>query len=134
MKYKIDPKELEWDFVRSSGPGGQNVNKVATAVQLKFHISNSKGLPEDMKIRMKKIAGKRVNRDGELLIIARRHRTQMKNREDALKRLNDMIMKAGQSPRLRKKTKPSHESSLRRLDEKQKLSVKKQLRRKSFSE
>jgi len=111
----IDESELQIDFVRASGPGGQNINKVATAVQLRFDILDSKSLPEEVKARLIKLAGKRVTQDGVLVIEAKRFRTQEKNREDALARLFALIQKALEKPTSRKKTKPTKASQELRL-------------------
>ncbi|HLP57257.1 MAG TPA: alternative ribosome rescue aminoacyl-tRNA hydrolase ArfB, partial [Candidatus Deferrimicrobium sp.] len=86
----IDEKELAWDFVRASGPGGQNVNKVSTAVQLRFDVTNSPSLPADVKHRLIKLAGRRMTKEGELIIDARRFRYQERNRQDALTRLIEL--------------------------------------------
>ncbi|MDR1727695.1 MAG: aminoacyl-tRNA hydrolase [Acidobacteriota bacterium] len=113
----IDPADIRIEFVRSSGPGGQNVNKVATAAQLRFD-TNSKSLPPEVRERLLKLAGKRVTSSGELVIDARRHRTQQLNREDAMQRLAALIEKASTPPEVRHKTRPPAGAKLRRLDEK----------------
>ncbi len=125
----IDEGEIQEDFIRSSGPGGQNVNKVATAVQLRFDVRNSPSLPDEVRERLAKLAGKRLTENGEIIITAKRFRTQGKNREDALNRLLELIHKATQTPKARRKRKPSLISKQRRLDEKRKRSKKKQQRR-----
>jgi ribosome-associated protein len=124
----IDEKELEWDFVRSSGPGGQNVNKVSTAVQLRFNVIGSPSLPEDVKQRLVKLAGRRMTKEGELIIDARQYRYQERNREDALARLVDLIEKATKKPKPRKKTAPSLGSKMKRLEGKRQQGEKKRLR------
>lgn len=126
---KINESEIREEFIRSSGPGGQNVNKVATAVQLRFDVRHSPSLPEEVKERLIKLAGNRITEDGELIITAKRFRTQGKNREDALQRLIDLIHKAAQKPKVRRRRKISLISKYRRLEEKRKISEKKRQRR-----
>jgi ribosome-associated protein len=116
----IEEAELHFDFVRSSGPGGQNVNKVATAVQLRFDAARSPSLPEDVRERLRRVAGKRMTADGVVVITAQRYRSQQKNREDAVGRLVSLIERAAVAPKKRRKTKPTRESRERRLDEKKK--------------
>ncbi len=112
----VDERELTFDFVRASGPGGQNVNKVATAVQLRFDITRSESLPADVKARLFKIAGQRVTADGILIIEAKRYRTQEQNREDALQRFSELVRKASAKPKPRRKTKPTAASREKRLE------------------
>lgn len=122
----IDEKELEVDFIRSSGPGGQNINKVSTGVQLRFNILQSPNLPEDVKSRLAGLAGNRLTDKGEIIIEAKRYRTQAKNRDEALERLISMIRQAAQKPKVRKKTKPSVSASAARVvDKKKRGSIKK---------
>jgi ribosome-associated protein len=124
----IDDSELQFDFIRSSGPGGQNVNKVATAVQLRFDAAHSPSLPNEAKARLVAIAGSRLTSEGVLLIEARRYRTQEQNRADAILRLVDLLQQAANPPRPRKKTRPSVASKARRLEEKKKHAEVKRLR------
>jgi len=114
----IDEHELQFEYIRASGPGGQNVNKVATAVQLRFNISNSPSLASDVKRRLIQLAGNRVNADGFLIIEAKRFRTQEANREDAIRRFMELIQKSLVPPKPRRKTKPTAASREKRLKEK----------------
>ena len=130
----IDEDELRYEFARSSGPGGQNVNKVATAVQLRFDVRNSPSLPDDVRERLVRLGGKRMTEEGVLVIDARRYRSQERNRQDAIDRLVTLIQKAAQKPKARRKTRPSTESKRRRLDGKRRQSEKKRLRKPASQE
>lgn len=111
----IDENEITFDFIRASGPGGQKVNKVATAVQLRFDVRNSPNLSDDVRSRLIQLAGRRVNDDGILIIEAKRFRTQERNRQDALDRLIGLIRKASEKPKPRFKTSPARASKERKL-------------------
>ena len=116
----IDEKEIHFNYIRSSGPGGQNINKVSTAVQLRYNIKKSTVLSDEVKLRMVARGGKRISEDGELIIEAKRYRSQSKNREDALKRFVELVQLASRKPKDRKKTKPSKAASESRISEKKK--------------
>jgi len=125
----VDEREIEERFVRSSGPGGQNVNKVSTAVQVRFDVRRSPALPADVRMRLERLAGARLTRDGMLVITAQRHRTQARNREDALERLIELIRRAAVVPVKRRSTKPTAASRERRIESKKRRAVIKGLRR-----
>jgi ribosome-associated protein len=125
----IDEREIEEQFVRASGPGGQNVNKLSTAVQLRFDVRHSPSLPPDVRARLERLAGARLTRDGVLVIIAQRHRTQARNREDALERLLELIRQAAVAPVKRRPTRPTKASRERRIESKKRRSGVKQQRR-----
>jgi len=125
----ISENELQYTFVRASGPGGQHVNRAATAVQLRFDAANSPSLPDDVRQRLLKLASNQVNKDGVLVIDARRHRSQRRNRRDAIKRLIGLIRQAAKKPKKRRKTKPTRASREQRLKDKRHRSKIKRLRR-----
>ena len=129
----ISSDDLHEDFVRASGPGGQNVNKVSTAVQLRFNLTGNDTLPEDVKSKAAKLAGSRLTLSGEIVIQADRFRTRERNRVDALERLIQLLVKATEKPKPRKATRPTLASKRRRLDTKKKRGDIKKLRGKSGS-
>jgi len=125
---RIAEDELSFSFVRASGPGGQNVNKVATAVQLRFDAANSPNLPESVRVRALRLAGRRATNNGVIVLDARRHRTQERNRQDALERLVALLQRAAEPPKPRTSTKPTRASRLKRLDDKRRRSALKRAR------
>ena len=124
----LDEREIEENFVRASGPGGQNVNKVSSAVQLRFDVAASPSLPEPVRARLKTLAGRRLTQEGVLVISAQRFRSQEQNRQDALDRLIELIRRAAVRPTPRRKTKPTLASKRRRLEGKSRRSRIKSLR------
>ncbi len=130
----LDPREIAETFIRSPGPGGQNVNKVATAVQLRFDLSGSKSLPEEVRARAARLAGRRLTKDGVVVITAARFRSQERNREDALARLVALLRAAARPPTPRKATRPGAGAKRRRLDDKARRGAIKRLRRTRPSE
>jgi len=125
----VDEREIGESFIRSSGPGGQNVNKVSSAVQIRFDLRRSPSLPDDMRERAEKLAGKRLTTDGVLIITAQRFRAQERNRADALDRLVRLLQTAAEPPVPRRPTKPTRSSRAKRLDRKRRRSTVKSLRR-----
>jgi ribosome-associated protein len=126
---QIDESEIEERFVHASGPGGQNVNKVATGVELRFDVSRSTALPDEVKERLIQLAGSRMTASGILIIQARNHRTQKRNREEARERLANLIREAAQPVKSRKQTRTPASADARRLDEKRHTAEKKKSRR-----
>lgn len=126
---KIDESELQFDFIRASGPGGQNVNKVASSAQLRFDVRNSPSLAPDVKERLIRLAGSRVTESGILIIEARRYRTQEQNRADAILRLATLIQKALEVPKPRKATRPGVTARAARVSEKRRRGETKRIRR-----
>jgi ribosome-associated protein len=124
----IPPDEIHFEFIRSSGPGGQNVNKVATAVQLLFDARNSQTIEPGVLERLLQLAGKRATSSGEIIIEARRFRTQLRNREDAMRRLLDLVELASTPPKVRHRSRPTAASKLKRLQEKKRRSLIKKFR------
>ena len=112
---EIPEQELTFEFIRSSGPGGQNVNKVATAVRLRFDVRRSAVLDDEVKVRLLALAGRRATKDGELVLLGQRHRTQEKNRQDVIARLTELVERALVAPRKRRATKPTRAAGVRRL-------------------
>jgi ribosome-associated protein len=125
----IDESELQLDFIRSSGPGGQNVNKVSSGVQLRYDVKNSPSLPEDIRIRLMHQAHNRITQDGILILEAKQYRTQEQNRQAAIERLVELIRQVSKKPKIRKRTKPSRESNRKRLEAKRHRGQIKRLRR-----
>jgi ribosome-associated protein len=127
-RISIDESEIDESFVRSSGPGGQNVNKLSTAVQLRFDVRRSPSLPNDVALRLMGLAGRRITKDGVLVLIAQNHRTQERNRAEALDRLIDLIRQAAVRPVPRRATKPTRAAKQKRIEGKKHRSEIKNLR------
>lgn len=125
----IDPDEIQESFVRAAGPGGQHVNTTSTAVQLRFDVRNSPSLPHDVRQRLERLAGRRLTRDGVLVLVAQGQRSQLRNREEALARLIELIREATHKPVPRVKTKVSHAAKRRRVDDKKRHGTVKSLRK-----
>ena len=124
----VDPREIEESFLRASGPGGQNVNKVSTAVQLRFDLRHSPSLPAALRVRAERLAGRRLTKDGVLVITAARFRSQEQNRADALERLVELLRRAAEPPTPRRPTRPSRAAKRRRTDDKTRRGSLKRLR------
>lgn len=125
----IDPDEIQESFVRAAGPGGQHVNTTSTAVQLRFDVRRSPSLPDDVRQRLERLAGRRLTSEGVLVLVAQGHRSQLRNREEALARLVELIREATHKPKPRVKTKVSRAAKRRRVDDKKRHGTVKSLRR-----
>lgn len=125
----VDESEIQVRFVRASGPGGQNVNKVATAAELRFDVAASRSLPAEIKSRLARLAGRRMSSRGILVLDARRHRSAERNRQEAVRRLVELVRRAAEPPKVRRATRPTAASRLRRLAAKRRRSDVKGLRR-----
>ncbi|PJI44376.1 alternative ribosome rescue aminoacyl-tRNA hydrolase ArfB [Ferrovibrio sp.] len=127
-RISLDPREIEISFIRASGPGGQHVNKVSSAVQLRFDVRQSQAYSDDVRARLEKLAGNRLTLDGVLVMTAQEHRSQERNREDAIERLLTLIRAAAVVPKVRRATRPTLGSKKRRLESKTKRSGVKNMR------
>ena len=125
----LDPSEIEESFVRAAGPGGQHVNKTSSAVQLRFDVRRSPSLPDEVRRRLEKLAGSRLTNDGVLVLMAQGHRSQKRNREEALERLVELVREAAHRPPPRVKTRVSKSAKRRRVDDKKRHGTVKSLRR-----
>ncbi|TAJ30959.1 MAG: aminoacyl-tRNA hydrolase [Reyranella sp.] len=130
----LDPDEIQETFVRAAGPGGQHVNTTSTAVQLRFDVRQSPSLPDAVKQRLERLAGRRLTRDGVLVLVAQGQRSQLRNREEALARLVELVREAARPPVPRKKTKVSKAAKRRRVDDKKRHGTLKSLRRSRASD
>jgi ribosome-associated protein len=130
----IDPDEIQESFVRAAGPGGQHVNTTSTAVQLRFDVRRSPSLPDDVRQRLERLAGRRLTSEGVLVLVAQGHRSQLRNREEALARLVELIREATHKPKPRVKTKVSRAAKRRRVDDKKRHGTVKSLRRSRSSD
>jgi ribosome-associated protein len=128
-RVSLDESELRFEFIRASGPGGQNVNKVSTAVRLRFDVAGTQTLPEDVRARLIRLAGKKIGADGVLTLLARANRTQEANRREAIERLVELVRRACERPRPRRATRPTLGSKQRRLESKRKRGETKSRRR-----
>lgn len=126
---QIGDEEIEFSFIRSPGPGGQNVNKVSSAVQLRFNVHGTSSIPQEVKQRLFKLAGRKLTSEGVLIIEARQYRSQERNRQAAVERLVRLIQKACEAPKPRHKTRPTHAAIMRRLESKRKRGEIKRMRR-----
>ena len=131
---QIPEEEFQWSYSRSSGPGGQNVNKVASKAELRWNVFHTPSLPEDVKTRLCAQLGRRITTEGELVLTSQRYRDQGRNREDCLEKLRAMILQAATPPRPRKKTRPSRASQRRRLEAKKHRAATKKARGRSVLE
>lgn len=131
---RIPEEELSWSYVRSGGPGGQNVNKVASKAVLRWDVARSPSLPEEVRQRLRAQQGRRITQEGELVVTSQRFRDQERNRQDCLEKLREMLVRATERPKVRKKTKPSRGAKERRLNDKRHRSAAKARRREGTGE
>jgi len=133
-RIRIPDAELHWTFVRSGGPGGQNVNKVASKAVLRWDLAGSPAVPEDIKIRFRTLQRRRITTEGELVLSSQRYRDQERNRQDCLEKLRELLLQAAARPRVRKPTRPSRGSKARRVEMKRRRSATKTRRRRPAEE